>query len=574
MAIRVTVCVQLFGFCFFIAQVWLTVRVAIHRGKWPLFISFFALFIPVVIPIIVWLFPKPDSDVPVRSKLPRNAALLSGMLFLLNNGIIVWAALNPSSEAYFDTGLEYDEGLNGHPKDLAKALANYSFAADQGNGSAEVNLGLFYMDGDGVPVDETEAERLFRKSIYEHNSSDGLVNLGLLCRRQGRFDEGAELIKKSAELGNPRGEAFYGRTLIQSNPADAKMWLDRAVAKNDAWGYGFRGALKDYEGDVTGAFEDFKKSADGGSGLGQELLAQCYFLGQGTPKDIGLGLKSRLKAVDQHYPIAECNLGLDCVDGTNGCPKDLPTAVELLKRAANHGSGQAAFALGKMFLEGVGVAKNLDVADKLFHRAVTLQFVEAYYYIGVFSQNKNEFETALEAFLRGAQAGIPKCEGAVSLYYMLGRGTPVDEQKGVSWAQKGAAQGDPVAEGQLARAYCNGIIVEKDQAEGAAWYRKAATQGNIEAEWHYGVILLHGDGTGTDETAGLQYLQLASAAGEVGAMLEIGKSYATGLGVKQDFAKAKEFYQKAARLGSSEAAKRLQELPAEEPSPAPPSPSP
>ena len=56
----------------------------------------------------------------------------------------------------FNLGLMYDNG-QGVPKDEAEAVKWYRKAADQGNASAQFNLGLMYDNGQGVPKDKAEA---------------------------------------------------------------------------------------------------------------------------------------------------------------------------------------------------------------------------------------------------------------------------------------------------------------------------------------------------------------------------------------------------------------------------------
>jgi len=61
-----------------------------------------------------------------------------------------------NASAQFNLGLMYAKG-EGVPKDDAEALRWYRKAADQGNALAQSNLGVMYANGRGVPKDDAEA---------------------------------------------------------------------------------------------------------------------------------------------------------------------------------------------------------------------------------------------------------------------------------------------------------------------------------------------------------------------------------------------------------------------------------
>jgi len=64
------------------------------------------------------------------------------------------------ANAQLELGLMYYEG-EGVPKDSAEAVTWYRKAADQGLGEAQNNLGGMYANGEGVPKDYVEAYKWF-----------------------------------------------------------------------------------------------------------------------------------------------------------------------------------------------------------------------------------------------------------------------------------------------------------------------------------------------------------------------------------------------------------------------------
>ena len=69
------------------------------------------------------------------------------------------------------------------PQDDAEAMKWYRDAADQGDASAQTNLGVMYDKGKGVPQNDVEALKWFRNAAKK-GDADAQDNLGLM------YDEG------------------------------------------------------------------------------------------------------------------------------------------------------------------------------------------------------------------------------------------------------------------------------------------------------------------------------------------------------------------------------------------------
>jgi|TARA_B110000967_G_scaffold6241_1_gene6254 TPR repeat protein len=66
------------------------------------------------------------------------------------------AAKQGDADAQFNLGIMYDIG-EGVPENNAEAVKWYRKAADQGHAKAQFNLGLMYNNGEGVPENDAEA---------------------------------------------------------------------------------------------------------------------------------------------------------------------------------------------------------------------------------------------------------------------------------------------------------------------------------------------------------------------------------------------------------------------------------
>jgi TPR repeat protein len=80
------------------------------------------------------------------------------------------AAEQGLARAQYNLGVKYANG-DGVPEDDAEAVKWYRKAAEQGYADAQFNLGLTYADGEGVPEDDVTAYAWF--SVAAASGDDG-----------------------------------------------------------------------------------------------------------------------------------------------------------------------------------------------------------------------------------------------------------------------------------------------------------------------------------------------------------------------------------------------------------------
>ncbi len=113
------------------------------------------------------------------------------------------AAEQGDAEQQFVLGVAYVEGL-GVPQDETEALRWFRLAAEQGFAAAQNDLGIMYGTGRGVPQDETEAVRWYRLAA-EQGFAAAQYNLG-------------------AQYGNGQG--------VPQDYVAAHMWFNLAAAQS------------------------------------------------------------------------------------------------------------------------------------------------------------------------------------------------------------------------------------------------------------------------------------------------------------------------------------------------------
>jgi uncharacterized protein len=82
------------------------------------------------------------------------------------------------ASAQYNLGIAYANG-RGVPQDDKEAVKWWRKAAEQGYASAQYNLGVMYDNGRGVPQDYKEAAKWYRKAA-EQGGADAQYNLGVM----------------------------------------------------------------------------------------------------------------------------------------------------------------------------------------------------------------------------------------------------------------------------------------------------------------------------------------------------------------------------------------------------------
>ena len=132
------------------------------------------------------------------------------------------------------------------------------------------------------------------------------------------------------------------------------------------------------------------------------------------------------KRVDVGDPMAIYFLGNKYRYGEYDLEMDVPKAVELYERAAEHGIKDAHFGLGCMYIEGTDVEKDTAKAIKHFEAAAMRGHVLARHNLGCMEFNHRNYDLALQHFLISAKLGYDDALNEVKQMFMDGRATKAD----------------------------------------------------------------------------------------------------------------------------------------------------
>lgn len=220
-----------------------------------------------------------------------------------------------------------------HPTttDISKLIKQ----AKSGDAQAEYDLGEAYLDGRGVPKDEAEAVRWFRKAAEQGNAAaQTYVAVGYVETKN--YVEAVRWYRKAAEQGDlvaggqlcafeyESGAGLISRTNYDPEPEDARLcrkvaeqgYADAQLNLGQLYANGF-GVPKD----EAEAVRWYLKAAEHGLAIAQHDLAWMYRNGQGAAKDEAEAARWFRKAAEQGYARAQLMLGMSYELG-EGVPKD------------------------------------------------------------------------------------------------------------------------------------------------------------------------------------------------------------------------------------------------------------
>lgn len=233
--------------------------------------------------------------------------------------------------------------------------------AAAGEPQAQVDLGMAYASGDGVPRDETEAVKWFRKAAEQkHPAGEYALGEMYLTGRGVSLDqaEAVKWIRLSAEHGYPQGQFNL-----------AAMYLEGLGLPKD---------------DIKAA-EWLHKAAQEGFAPGQFGLGVMYAHGRGVRRDLREAVRWYKEAGAQGYSDAWNNLAFLLATTSDVTFRNPKAAVTAAKRALEINPRNAAYldTLATAHYE----AGNYDDALRIQREAVAL------------APEKQSYKTALQKYL-------------------------------------------------------------------------------------------------------------------------------------------------------------------------------
>lgn len=463
--------------------------------------------------------------------------------------------------------------------DFKKAKELLLLEADKGNGFAIHDLAKMYLDGLGIPKDESKAAEHFAKALRafldklpsEKKPAYMQYRIGKMFQQgygtEQDYSEAAFWFQESADLGNQYAAYslaslyYYGNGVEQDYHRAFELYRFAAEKGNAYAQYQLAQMLSEGIGTVkhvSPAQEWYRKAYNGFLAIENNMaddklyyrLGQMNLNGVGTEVDLDKAKKyfemaDKLKNTNAAFGLGKLYLREDYY-GYNPIK-----AVDYLEKAAHAGNSYAQFFLGKLYLQDEMIG--IDTASALKHlwAAVDNENVGAMYFLGkellkgeILLKNVSK---GFDLLVRAMNSGNQYAKYFLAKEYLSGDNIPRYPDISVHLLEELSADNFEYAEYLLGKLYYQGDVIPQDINKAVYHLERAFESDNEYATYQLGKIYLN-EIQDTDKA--IFYLKAAAEKGNAYAQYQLGKLYLYGNGVEKDMELACEYLIESAKNGN------------------------
>lgn len=327
-----------------------------------------------------------------------------------------------------------------------------------------------------------------------------------------------DLLRRAAAAGLPESQLLLAigceRARLACERGESKRW---ALAARTAYGDGeskrqeFLVLLR--MGQERAARRALEQAVEAGNARAMTMLAvRNEYKSEGSSDET-----ERLWREAARLGDAAANSVLASRDLKNATqPAQRSNAISRLRHAAETGSAEAAFNLGKAYATGNGVDRNAVDAAHWYRIA--------------------------------SDAGHAAAQVAYAGALVAGDGVAKDLLQGRLWLWRALMQDSMAAAVSIAELYLQGTGVTRNAETAASYLHDAARNGFAPAQKRYADLLWNGEGVKQDQGASIEWYEKSAAQDDPSALLRLGWIYETGSGVAIDRIRAHGYYQRCEKL--------------------------
>jgi len=218
--------------------------------------------------------------------------------------------------------------------------------------------------------------------------------------------------------------------------------------------------------------------------------------------------------------------------------RDYAAARTLLRRAADAGSGEAAYELSLLLRDGKGGPAHPEGAAHFLEQSAKAGVALGQYDWGCSLwavEHRPLFqEDAVKWFQLAAGQGVADAHAMLGVAYRDGRGVAPSAASSIEHLRAAVAGGSARGLLEMGHALEFGVGVPPDPAQARAFYRRALDAGEMDAAARLGHLLQCGLGGPRDEPAAVEIFRRGAESGNVEARYQLALALENGLGVERD----------------------------------------
>ncbi|MBC8592023.1 SEL1-like repeat protein [Oscillospiraceae bacterium N12] len=279
-------------------------------------------------------------------------------------------------------------------------------------------------------------------------------------------------------------------------------------------------------------------------------LALIYLYNENY-QNIERGLYCLQRCVEDGYAQGIVSLAMVYFNGEL-VEKNVERSHELLLKASELGSGEAAYRIGWMyensiFTEAPDYQKAFEYFEKAAEREDTSGLCRAALYLANGYAGVTDPVKSKEYYEKAAEQNAPYA--LVELGFL--QENEQSYQQAFELFKKAAVQEYPYGMFRVGYYLSEGILGDAQPEEGAKWYTKAAEAGDSDAMFFLGKCYKVGYGIEENPDKALEWFQKGAEENEPRCITELGLAYENGIGVEENPHKAVEFMKRAADMNYS-----------------------
>ena len=213
-------------------------------------------------------------------------------------------------------------------------------------------------------------------------------------------------------------------------------------------------------------------------------VATFHLFGYDKERDLHQAILWYKKAAKLNSPVAHHNLGFLCLQDSDLYEE----AIYYFKKATELGYADSAYMLGIVYLQGLGVDKQPDLALMYLEKAYqlgkhyTCRPLGDLYFQGAFNAGQQNHKKALEWYHRGAEHDVLSCIEVLGDCYHFGFGVEINLKLACKYHKEAAEKGSADAAFNLGSMYISGEAGAKSTYEALKWMRLAQKLGQSKAD--------------------------------------------------------------------------------------------
>ncbi len=306
------------------------------------------------------------------------------------------------------------------------------------------------------------------------------------------------------------------------------------------------------------SYEQALKLAEEGDGASMYRLAEMYYEGVQTDKDVKQALRWFRESAKAEYVPAMLRMMQFYRDGEQ-VKQNFQLSMSWVKKAAATGDPRGQFALADAYIYGLAGRQDVDAGLAILGERAALGDESAERLVEKVLEDIQDARERFDAGIRNPSTASGYYE--MGMYCQKGDGYYTYPREAAEYFQKAAEKEHVDAQYQLACAYYYGEGVKKNEELCVQWLEKAAAKSHKEA-----MELLNGIQEKQKikrEKADFKSSLKQAEKGEAYAQSRVAEFYLNGTGVKKDIQKGIEWYEKASETDEGYAARQLAKLYAE-----------